>query len=318
MRGVDVANYRFDFDLTFAVLFANAKGRIYGRYGSRDADSADGRLSSLSLVRAMERALSVHEREKDLDPPARAPAVRVEELPGAALVWPRKRPECIHCHMVTEVEWKPDLAAGIFDKRRAFVHPMPGAIGLELDAGEGNVVSRVLPGSPAALTGIEAGDGLVRLGGERILSLADVQWVLHEAGWADSIEAVVSRGGEERLFRLELPEGWKRGDISWRASMWNLDPKPGFYAVEASEEDRAALGIPTGGLALVVKSVSPGPAKRGGLLAGDTILAVDGDRALVPARVVYANIRLRHEVGDRMSMTVLRDGREVELTIVLD
>ncbi|MBI4615437.1 MAG: PDZ domain-containing protein [Planctomycetes bacterium] len=317
MRGVDVANYRFDFDLTFAVLFANARGRIYGRYGSRDADSADGRLSTVSLEKAMERALAVHERERDLDPPARAPAVRVEELPGAALVWPGKKPECIHCHMVTEVEWKPDLAAGGFDKRRAFVDPDPASIGVELDVDEGNLVSRVLPGSPAALAGIEAGDVLVRLGTQWILSQADVQWVLHNAGWTDSLEAVVSREGEDHALRLELPDGWKRGDISWRPSMWNLDPKPGFFAVEASQDERTRLGIPAGQLALVVKSVPPGPSKRGGLKEGDAILAVDGNRTLVPARVVYATIRLGHEVGDRMSMTVLRDGKEVELAIEL-
>jgi hypothetical protein len=41
ITGVDLNVFDFDYDLTFAVFFLNAQGKVLGRYGGRDAADRD-------------------------------------------------------------------------------------------------------------------------------------------------------------------------------------------------------------------------------------------------------------------------------------
>ena len=72
MRGVDLNIFDFDYDLTWAAFFLNAKEHIYGRYGGRDAGSADGRLSLAGLRYALRAALAAHRPESPEPPAAQA------------------------------------------------------------------------------------------------------------------------------------------------------------------------------------------------------------------------------------------------------
>ena len=106
MRDVDISRYRFDFDLTFSALFLNSKGRVLGRYGTRDVRGAERRISQTGLENAMARALEVYQEEKS-DPPRSRPRRRVtpHTHPGASSLWKgQQRPECYHCHMVYDIE----------------------------------------------------------------------------------------------------------------------------------------------------------------------------------------------------------------------
>ena len=60
MRGVDLARYTFDFDLTFAAVLARADGYIYHRFGGRDHESADGWLRMEALESVLKRTLEEH------------------------------------------------------------------------------------------------------------------------------------------------------------------------------------------------------------------------------------------------------------------
>ena len=60
MRGVDLDLFDFDYDLTWMAFFLNAEGTVYGRYGGRDAESADSRVSLAGLRYALEAALARH------------------------------------------------------------------------------------------------------------------------------------------------------------------------------------------------------------------------------------------------------------------
>ena len=84
MRGVNLALFDFDYDLTWMSFFMDAEGRIYSRYGGRDNQSADGRLSAAGLLRTMNEVLRVHATETAKKLPAPKPlAIRKpEEIPG--------------------------------------------------------------------------------------------------------------------------------------------------------------------------------------------------------------------------------------------
>ena len=63
MRDVNLAKYQFDYDLTWAGLFVSPDGRVLGRYGGRDAESADDKVSLKGLRYAMEAARKAKDRK---------------------------------------------------------------------------------------------------------------------------------------------------------------------------------------------------------------------------------------------------------------
>lgn len=67
--------------------------------------------------------------------------------------------------------------------------------------------------------------------------------------------------------------------------------------------------------AMVVLVVPESPAEAAGLREGDVITAVDGN-AVTEARPLDAHIT-RHEPGDRIELTVLRDGHERDISVRL-
>ncbi len=322
MIGVDLSRYRFDFDLTLAVLFLNAKGRVLGRFGGRDAGDASARVPIEALERAMERALEVHERERDLDPrPAVGERSTVMDGPAAEAFWskrPGKRPECVHCHTVYEIERQPGRDAGTWDRREAFVYPLPENVGLSIDPADGARIEGVRPDSPASRAGLAPGDVLKSMGDQPILSQADVQWVLDRAVREDSIEVACDRAGELRTTRLEVSGDWKATDISWRGSMWAIRPNPGLHAVALPPGRRREIGIPDGRMAFEVRWVPEGPSRRAGIRNGDVLVAVGGDRTDRPWNRLHFEIRFQYRPGDEVPFTVVRDGREIETIVHLE
>src|SRR5262245_24227834 len=101
MRGVDLHLFDFDYDLTWMGFFLNADGAIYGRYGGRDAESADSRVSLAALSYAMKAALARHRRGEGERPRLRTEPTRtVEQYPAARRLPGRA---CIHCHQVYDL-----------------------------------------------------------------------------------------------------------------------------------------------------------------------------------------------------------------------
>ena len=92
-----------------------------------------------------------------------------------------------------------------------------------MDPHEKARIKDVTSGSSAERDGFRAGDEIVTLGGQPILSIADVQWLLHNANGSGSLVAHVVRDGEEMPLQLTLETGWRQRDtISWRATSWDL------------------------------------------------------------------------------------------------
>jgi putative serine protease PepD len=87
------------------------------------------------------------------------------------------------------------------------------------------------------------------------------------------------------------------------------------YLGVTSQDGTASDGSATRAGA-TVREVSPGtPAAEAGLRSGDTVIAVDGDRVDSTLSLV-AHIRER-SVGDKVTLTVLRDGERLELSAIL-
>jgi hypothetical protein len=233
-NGLDLSLFQYDYDQSFAVLFLNADGTVYGRFGTRShRTNWVGDVSIDGLAKALQGALDLH-----AEYPANKDMLAAKIGPKPLYPVPEKFPSlgkyaaeldykgnvvqsCIHCHQVGDaikVEYR--KKGEPMPEQVLFPYPHPKSQGLILDPKESATVQKIAPGSPADKAGLKAGDRIKALNGQPLLSIADVQWVLHHAS-ADgaTLKAEVVRDGKPVSVALTLPKGWRQADdISWRSS----------------------------------------------------------------------------------------------------
>jgi predicted metalloprotease with PDZ domain len=311
---------------------------ILGRYGTRShrTDSSND-VSLEGFAQAMERALELHS-PKAKENPALAgkqseplSVARPEQYASLkrytpSLDWEGKVVKsCMHCHMVAEAQRHEFRSAGMdLPERLLFPYPNPKALGLVMDPKSAARVQSVAPGSAAEKGGFQAGDEIRLLHGQAIVSTADIQWVLENAGVTDEIRADVLRGGKpaEPSPKLVLTEGWRaKDDITWRVTSWDLRRMTtgGMVLEAASDAERAKLGIEKGAMALVAKHVGQygehAAAKNAGFVKGDVIVAVDGRTDVVTETQWLTWLVNAKKPGDKIAVTMLRDGKKSELSL---
>jgi hypothetical protein len=339
MRGVDLDLFDFDYDLTWMGFFLHSDGTIYGRYGGRDAESAESRVSLAGLRYALEAALARHRRtdlKSVLPEPLTLPSpprgegrqllpsplggegrVRgrtAEQYPAA-----RRLPEraCIHCHQVYDLRRESLQAAGKWQREDLWVYPLPENIGLTLDVDRGDRIARVAADSIADRAGFQAGDRLLTIGDRPIASFADVQYALHRAPARGTLTIAWQHDKETRKRELTLSEGWRKTDISWRWSLRGVDPPPWTHGEDLSADDKKALGLGAQRLAFRQGPFVSDPARRAGIRQNDIILGVDGKQLDMNERQFAAFIRVNYRVGDRVTYNILRRGQRLDLPLTL-
>ncbi len=339
-NGLDLSLFQFDTDQSFTAFLLNADGTIYGRFGTRSHQTEwVGDVSLAGMSRALEGALELHK-----DYPSNKASLSGKRGPqpefGSPEVMPGLREKytstlnyegnvvqsCIHCHQIGDAQ-RDHIRAQRKPMPEAvlFPHPHPKAIGLVLDPTERASVVEVAEGSWAAQSGFQAGDRIETLAGQPLLSMADVQWVLHHADAAGAtIPAQVLRGDKTVRLELKLPAGWRRQDnIAWRASSWGLRRMAtgGFFSQELSAEARKANGLSATGMALQIEHVGQyaphDAAQRAGLLKGDIVVEFDGRTDLLRESDLLAYGVTQHFPGDQIKVKIQRAGKPLELTLTI-
>jgi len=333
MKGVDLSQFQFDYDLNWAAMFINADGTVYGRYGTQSAAGPDAFNSIASLEKAMLRVLALHAAhpkniaELAAKHGANKPYPTALDMPGLdrkeTLRGQTERGNCIHCHNIHDAEQRQAAEAGAVNKDFLTRWPLPDNVGLHIDPQDGQKVERVEAGSAAARAGLLAGDVITQVNGQPIISIADIQWVLHNLpGGKAAAKFSVARAGQRLTKTVETAPGWKVGDISWRGSMWSLRPRPGFWAPEMTEDQLKAAGVPAGRRALRIQNIGGNQpegvaAKQAGLKAGDIIVGVDGRPLEMTPLQFHTYLRLEHRIGDQLPLALWRDGKEERVLLPL-
>jgi hypothetical protein len=334
---LDLSHFQFDFDLSFAVLFLDADLTIYGRFGTRSERREEQDISLEGLRQAMAGALRLHRAAA-----AARPSLAGKQVRPSRFATPRDYPalagryraeldyegstarSCIHCHQIRDAERQLARSSGErFRDEVLYPYPDPEVVGLKLDPKEMAKVERVAPGSTAARDGFRPGDEIVALDGQPLLSIADVQWVLHNAPATATLPARVRHEGKVIDLTMTLRDGWRRGNISWRPTSWQLRQMGlgGMKLDDLKDEDRRQANIPPDRMALKVAHVGEyeehAIAKRAGLRRGDIIVSFDGmDRRMSESELFDHTLRQKHR-GDPVSVTVLRDGARTTLSYAL-
>lgn len=324
MKGVNLHYFPFDRDLSFCVLFMHSDGTIYGRYGTRATISRTEmtHISLPSFRKSLERALLLHEKHPADKEALAAKRVALsthryaEEMPHLENIQgPTSAQNCIHCHMAGEGEVKQKWREGKLSERDIWVYPLPENIGLTLDVNDGLLVKRVHDGSPAERAGIKAGDELIAMNRQPLLSQSDIQWALHHLPEGAPCDVRFRRGNEELVCSLSLSGDWRRTEISWRDSLTGI--RPGIHVRQISTGERKEKNIPPEGAALGVRYVQGTHARTAGIRQGDVILAVDGEKKLKDEGDFLKLLRIENADADSVRLFINRKGQTLELSLPL-
>jgi hypothetical protein len=319
-NSLDLAKFQFDYDLSFSTLFFHADGTLLARFGSwrHQKDFQDTTLEGykanlnevLELFSGYPGNRGVLEGKQGKPQKWKTPV----EMPALAskyqreLDWDGKVVQsCVHCHQVG-------------DAMRADYRSE--TIGVHLDTESAGRILEVKPDSPAGRAGLEAGDDLIGLDGQRIVSLADAAWALHHAPAEGDVEVVVDRGGEVIRKSIVLPKDWRfLSDIGRRVGTWPMRgvATGGLRLERLLDEERSQAGLAVDELALrVIGAGRYGPhgaARRAGFKEGDVIVAVEGVEGDLNEGQFLGRLLQAHPKKRAIDAEVLRNGKRVKLRL---
>ena len=156
----------------------------------------------------------------------------------------------------------------------------------------------------------------VYINNQLILSIADIQWVLHNLPNTITILGIRLAGarGEHVLY---TSAGWKWTDISWRGSLWGIPPRLRVWSAEVKGGELARLNLPAGHGAMKVRwinvdTLEGGAAYSAGLREGDYIVAVNGRSINMNNKQFNLYVKMNYRPGDKLPVTLLRNGRFLE------
>jgi predicted metalloprotease with PDZ domain len=329
-NGLDLNVFQYDTDQSFAMFMLNADQTVYGRFGTRSHRTEwTGDVSLEGMARALEGALELHKnypankeslaaksnRPTEFDTPEKFPTLR--NRPARLDYDGKVAASCIHCHQIGEARrdyyWRQSKP---IPEQLMYPYPHPKSIGLVLDPEQRARARQIVEGSPAAAAGLQRGDDILKMAGQPLLSMADVQWVLDGVPAAGGrVEMQVRRGERELSLLLVLKEGWRRvDDTSWRSSSWVMRRAAtgGMRLVPVSDADRQELGV-SGTMALRIDYLSPfGPyaaAKNAGFVVGDVLIEYDGRGDLRRESDLFDHANHNKKPGDKVSVKLLRNGQ---------
>ena len=187
---------------------------------------------------------------------------------------------------------------------------------IEIDSGI--IVDKVNTDTFAEKAGIQVGDTIHAMNGQAIISIADMQWVLHNLPRTSALQIEIERDAQMMTKTLFLSDDWKKSDISWRGSMWGLRPKFKSWTPELSAEKKKQLGLKTDALTLRVHGVYSERLKEAGLKKGDIIIEADGMKERMTGPQFNLWIKLNYHEKDKLPIQVIREGQTISLTIPLE
>lgn len=331
-NGLDLKTFQYDTDQSFAVFFLNADKTVYGRFGTRSHRTewlTD--VSVQGMARAMQKALQLHENypanrssllAKSNQPtlfstPEQFPTLR--KKPGR-LNWQGPNfadtvmKNCIHCHEISEARmeqyWQKN---GPIPETVLYPYPHPRSIGLVLDPEHAARVKNTTTNSAAERSGLQPGDDILQMNGQPLISMADVQWVLHHLPpKGATVSMLVQREQATRLLTLRLANGWRRADdTSWRTGHWILRRSMlGGMKLEQAEPSRTG-DKPVLRVQYVGNWGPFGAANRAGVKKGDVIVAVDRRTDLRRESDVFDYINENKRRGDSLQLSLKRGDRTV-------
>lgn len=242
-----------------------------------------------------------------------------------------------------------DNTFDLFDNK-----PKRPTIGVNLNFENGSAeVASVIEGSGAAKADIRQGDRIISINGIAISTIEDIHEILNGKSTNDVIKIKVFRDGEEierevelkgrknNSFFFDLPQdgslqffGDGSDDFTFELDSLlemfdfenlprqfrNFGPKGDDRHIDKKAyDDRASLGVfidDIGAGVLISEVIKDSPAAKSGLKEGDVIIGMD-DITISKYADVTEHMKDK-KIGDTMDLTIERDGRQRNISVILD
>jgi len=245
---------------------------------------------------------------------------------------------------IVQVDEDGDSHAETFEFDGETPRPFLGVVTTGRREDRGVLVLRVIEDSPAERAELEAGDVILRIGGDEVEDSLDLTRRILGGRPGDRLEIEVDRDGASRLLVAELGEhghgvaplalgdsAWALGGVGDRMKLLELpgDDRRRLHLLHGAGGDRPRLGVelvhPTpelrehfGGAAdagVIVGRVLRGmPADVAGMRVGDLIVAMDGDPIDDPGDLIEL---LDGAEGRTVRLELIRDGRAITLDVAI-
>ena len=312
--------FTFDMDVTWNAFFTDADLNVYSRYGGRDGGEPDDRMSVRSLLQTMREVLDEHARDKETRrfQPNRTGRQTPRDIP---LLKANHR-GCVRCHIAREYQLLQAFHDKTFTRRELFRFPPPETLGVTLDREHGHRVKSVEPKSVADTAGVQPGDLVTSVDNVPVHSEYDIRFALDRttetARIGRPIAWTIQRNSANSTTRtvnvsLTPKPGWWVFDIGWRMSLRSAPFRTGMRGYSLAPSQRKDLGISLDMLGVKISSVySDGFARSVGLQKRDVVVGIPEPVKRVRLFDTFlGHLLRRHQPGDTVKLTVLRNGRKI-------
>jgi S1-C subfamily serine protease len=196
-----------------------------------------------------------------------------------------------------------------YDSDKIAGEPDPNSPFLGINAkdadGGGAEVTTVTGGMPADKAGVKVGDVITHMAGQKVQDWNDLIAMIRGRKGNDKVKLTVQRGGKAQELEVQL--------VPRAEALGQKVPSKGTGKPELGVQQCRATSDKKG---VEVGNVKPGsPAELAGVASGEILLMID-DKALSEQKDIDSYIGTR-KIGDSVSLTLLRDGKEVKLDVEL-
>jgi serine protease Do len=180
------------------------------------------------------------------------------------------------------------------------------SVKLGIREGYGVVIAEILKDTPAETSGLRAGDLIVAIDGRPVVETRVLQRLVGATPDGQELRLVVLREGRRRELRIRV------GAMPAEAVAERVAAEFGFLVRDTAPDETAASATAIRP-AVVAAVLERSAAERGGLKAGDRLLAVNG---VATTSVEAARQRLREvELRSELRLRVERRGEPLDLAL---